>query len=149
LGKGFHACSNEGNCPSSMGDNSKRVKIQWFFLIFSRTSRTNSIKLITHYPWIKGIQVCSNKGPGPFLRGQNHKNVKMVWGHLKIFFPRTTWPILTRLGINDPWGKGIKFCSNEGDCPSPMGDNGKRVEIQWIEFLFKNSSSSEPAEQIQ
>jgi hypothetical protein len=56
----------------------------------------NSIKLNTHYPWVKGIQVSSNKGPGPFQRGDNHKNVKMGWGHFKIFFSRTTGPILTR-----------------------------------------------------
>jgi hypothetical protein len=43
----------------------------------------NSIKLGTHYPWVKGIQVCSNKGSGPLLRGDNHNNVEMGWGHLK------------------------------------------------------------------
>jgi hypothetical protein len=59
---------------------------------------------------MKGIQVCSYKGPGPLLRGDNHKNVKMGWGQLKIFFSRTTWTILTRLGINHPWGKGIQVC---------------------------------------
>jgi hypothetical protein len=52
----------------------------------------------------------------------------MGWGHLKIFFSRTTGPILTRLGINH-WGGGILVCSNEGDCPSPRGDNSKRVKI--------------------
>jgi hypothetical protein len=62
--------------------------------IFSRTSRPNSIKLGTNYPWVKRIQVCSNKGPGPLQRGDNHKNVKMGWVHLKIF-SRTTGPILT------------------------------------------------------
>jgi hypothetical protein len=53
---------------------------------FSRTSKPNSIKLGTNYPWVKGIQFCSNKGQDPLLRGDNHKNVKMGWGHLKIFF---------------------------------------------------------------
>jgi hypothetical protein len=77
---------------------------------------------------MKGIQVCSNKGPGPLQRGDNHKNVKMEWGHLKIFF-RTIGPILTRLGRNHPWGKGIEVCTNEGDNPSPRGDNSKRVKI--------------------
>jgi hypothetical protein len=55
-------------------------------IFFSRTCRPNSIKLSTHYPWVKGIHVCSNKGPGPLQRGDNYKNVKMGWGHLKIFF---------------------------------------------------------------
>jgi hypothetical protein len=69
------------------------------------------------------------KGPGPLLRGDNHKNVKMGWGHLKNFFSRTTGPILTRLGINHSWAKGIQVYSNEGDCPSARGDNSKRVKI--------------------
>jgi hypothetical protein len=56
---------------------------------------------------MKGIYVFSNKGPGPLQRGYNHKNVKMGLGHLKIFFSRTTVPILTRLGTNHPWVKGI------------------------------------------
>jgi hypothetical protein len=51
---------------------------------------------------VKGIQVCSNKGPGLLQRGDNHKNVKMVQGLLKIFFSRTTGPILTRLDTNHP-----------------------------------------------
>jgi hypothetical protein len=45
------------------------------------------------------------------------------------FFSRTTGPILTKLGRNHPWGVGIFNCSNEGDCPSPRGDNYKRVKI--------------------
>jgi hypothetical protein len=78
-----------------------------FLKIFFRTSRPNSIKLGTNYPWVKGIQVCSNKGPGPFQRGDNHENVNMGWGHLKIFLSRTSGLILTRLGTNHPWVKGI------------------------------------------
>ena len=45
------------------------------------------------------------------------------------FFSRTTGPILTKLGTNHPWGERIINCSNEGDCPSPRGDNHKRVKI--------------------
>jgi hypothetical protein len=67
---------------------------------------------------MKGNQVCSNKGPGPFQRGDDHKNEKMGWDLLKIFFSRTTGPILTSLGRNYPRVKGIKVCSNEGDSPS-------------------------------
>ena len=76
--------------------------MHWKFLklLFSITSRPNSIKLGKNYPWVKGIQVCSNKGSGPLQRGDNHKNVKMGLGHLKIFFSRTTGPILTRLSTN-------------------------------------------------
>jgi hypothetical protein len=53
----------------------------------------------------------------------------MGWGYLKIFFSRTTGPILTRFGSNNPWRKRIQVCSKEGDCPSPRGDNSKRVKI--------------------
>jgi hypothetical protein len=77
---------------------------------------------------VKGIQVSSNKGPGPLQRGDNHKNVKIGWGHLKIFY-RTTGPILTRLGTNHSWVKGIQVCSKEGDSPFQRGDNSKRVKI--------------------
>jgi hypothetical protein len=116
--EGIQVCSNEGDSPNSRGDNSKRVKIHGKILkiFFSRTSRTNSIKLHAHYPWVKGIQICSNNlGPGSLQRGDNHKNVKMGWGHGKIFFSRTTGLILTRLGTNHPWVKGtIQIYSNKG-----------------------------------
>jgi hypothetical protein len=78
---------------------------------------------------MKGIQVCSNKGPDPLQRGDNHKNVKLGCDHLKIFFSRTTGPILTRLSTNHPWGKWIQVCSNEGDNPSSSGDKSKRVKM--------------------
>jgi hypothetical protein len=61
--------------------------------------------------------------------GDNHKNVKMGWVHLKIFFSRTTGPILTRLGTNHPWVKGIQVCSKKGVSPSPRGYNSERVKI--------------------
>jgi hypothetical protein len=63
---------------------------------------------------VKGIQVCSNKGPCSLQRGDNHKKCKMGLGHLKIFFSRTTGPILSRLGTNHPWVKGVQVCSKEG-----------------------------------
>ena len=78
------------------------------------------------------MQACSNKVPVPFQRGDNHKNVKMGWIHSEIFFSRTTRPILTRLSTNHPWPswvKGIEVYSNEGDRPSPRGDNSKRVKM--------------------
>jgi hypothetical protein len=70
---------------------------------------------------VKGIQVCSNKGPGLLQRGDNHKNVKIGWGLLKIFFSRTTGPILTRLGTNYPWVMRIRISLKEGDSPFPRG----------------------------
>ena len=102
--EGIQVCSNEGYSPSPRGDNSERVKMhrQFLKIFFSRTSRPNSVKLGTNYPWMKGNQVCSNKGPGSRQRGDNHRNVKMGQGLLKIFFSRTTGPILTRLGTNHP-----------------------------------------------
>jgi hypothetical protein len=50
-------------------------------------------------------------------------------GHLKIFFPRTIGLILFGIGTNHPLVKGIQVRSNEGDNPSPRGDNSKRVKI--------------------
>jgi hypothetical protein len=50
------------------------------------------------------------------------------------FFSRTTGPILTKLDTSHPWRKGIQVCSNERDCPSPKGDNSKRVKIHWTFF---------------
>jgi hypothetical protein len=66
---------------------------------------------------VQRIQVCSNKRPVPLQKGDHHKNVKMGWGNLKIFFSRTTGPILTRLGTNHPWVKVIQICSKKGDNP--------------------------------
>ena len=119
--------------------------MHWKFkkkIFFSRTSRPNSIKRNTNFPWVKGIQVCSNEGPGPLQKGDNHKNVKMGWGHLKIFFSRTIGPIFTRFGTNHPWVKGIQICSKEGVYPSPRGDNSERVKIHWkfLQIFFSRTS---------
>jgi hypothetical protein len=56
---------------------------------------------------VKRIQVSLNDGPRPLERGDDHKNVKMWWGHSKMFFSRAIVPILTRLGTNHSWVKGI------------------------------------------
>jgi hypothetical protein len=72
---------------------------------------------------VKEIQVCSNKGLGPLQKE------KMGQGHLKMFFSRTTGSSLIRLSTNHLWGKGIQVCSNEGDSPSPRGDDSKRVKL--------------------
>jgi hypothetical protein len=63
-GEGSQVYSNEGDRPSTRGDNGEIVK----------TGRSNWIKLGTNYPWVKGIQVCSNNGSGPLQRGDNRKN---------------------------------------------------------------------------
>jgi hypothetical protein len=44
-------------------------------------------------------------------------------GHLKI--SRTTEQILTGLVTNHSEVEGIQVCSNEGDNPSPRGDNSE------------------------
>jgi hypothetical protein len=92
----------------------------------------------------EGNQFYSNKGPCPLQRGDNHKNVKMGWGHLKIFFCRTTGPMLTRLSTNHPWRKRIQVSLMEGDSPSPRGDNSKRVKIHrkfLKNFLLQNQQA--------
>ena len=92
-------------------------------------SGPNSIKLGTNHPQVKGIQYYTNQMPGPFQRVDNHKNPKMGSGNLRIFFSRTTGPILSRLGTEHPWAKGTQNCTNEGQPPSRRGDNSKRVKI--------------------
>jgi hypothetical protein len=49
--------------------------------------------------------------------------------HLKIFFSRTTGPILTRLGSNHLWRERIYVSLKEGDRASPRGDNSERIKI--------------------
>jgi hypothetical protein len=56
----------------------------------------------------------------------------MRWSHLKILFSKTTGSILTRLGTNHPWVKGIHVCSKEGDIHSPRGENSESVKIHRI-----------------
>jgi hypothetical protein len=63
---------------------------------------------------VKEIQFFSNMGPGPLQKGDNHKNVKMGVGSFNNLLLQNHWPILTRLGINHPWGKEIQVSSNEG-----------------------------------
>jgi hypothetical protein len=63
---------------------------------------------------MKGNQVCSDKGPDPFQREDNHKNVKMGWGYLKIYFSRTTGPILTDLAHFILRWRGFKFVQMKG-----------------------------------
>jgi hypothetical protein len=90
---------------------------------------------------VKGIQVCSNKGPGPLQRGDNHNN---GMGSFKIFFSRTTGPILTRLGTNHPWRERIQVPLKVRDRPSPRGDNRERVKIHRIFFKIFFSRTSQP-----
>jgi hypothetical protein len=73
LGEGIQVCSNEGDCPSSRRDNSKRIKIHWKFLKSSSPEPASQIQ------------------SGSLQRGGNHKNVKMGWCHLKIFSRTTSW----------------------------------------------------------
>jgi hypothetical protein len=144
--KGIQVYPNKGPGPLRRGDNHKNVKIGWGHLkiFFSRTTEPSLTRLGTNYPWEKekGIQVCSNEGDCPSPRGDNSKRVKIHRNFLKIFFHRTTEPSLTRLGTNYPWEKGIQVCSNEGDSPSPRGDNSKRVKIHrnYLKIFFPRNS---------
>jgi hypothetical protein len=58
------------------------------------------------------------------------------------FFFRTAGPILTRLGTKHPWAKGIQNCTDEGQPPSPRGDNSERVKIHWklLKIVFSRTS---------
>jgi hypothetical protein len=73
LEEGILNSSNKGDCPSPIGDNSKRVKTHCIFLriFFSRIDRPISIKLGSNHPWLNGIfNFFSNKGLGPIQRGR-------------------------------------------------------------------------------
>jgi hypothetical protein len=63
-------------------------------------------------------------------------------GSFKIFFSRTTGPILTRLGTHHPWRERIQVSLKEGDSPSPRGDNSERVKIhrQFLKIIFSRTS---------
>jgi hypothetical protein len=62
--KGIQICTNEVDNPSPRGDKSERVKLYLIFskIIFSRTSRPNSIILNTNHPWVKRIKFVQIKG---------------------------------------------------------------------------------------
>jgi hypothetical protein len=60
------------------------------------------------------------------------------------FFSRTTRSILTRLDTNHPWGEGIQVCSNEGEYPSPRGDNSKKVKMHGKFLKIFLSRTREP-----
>jgi hypothetical protein len=66
----------------------------------------------------------------------------MGWGHLKIFFSRTTGPILTRLSTHHPWRERIQVSLKEGGSPSPRGDNSERVKIhrKVLKIFFSRTS---------
>jgi hypothetical protein len=63
-------------------------------------------------------------------------------GSFKIFFSRTTGPILTRHGTIYPWRERIQVSLKEGDSPSPRGDNSERVKIhrKVLEIFFSRTS---------
>jgi hypothetical protein len=112
--------------------------MHWKFLkiFFSRTSWPNSIKLGTHYPWVKGIQVCSNKGPVPLQRGDNYKNVKMGWGHKRIFLLKNCWPRKTEIYMKAFWHSTKSSLLKSW---SPRGSGGATIgETVFTNFYKRN-----------
>jgi hypothetical protein len=103
----------------------------------------SSISSCSGWNWLEGLilkAACvSLLLSSPMLNFLAHLSWKLKWAFLIAgcpssvypsvnfyifgFFSRTTGPILTRLGTNHPWVKGIQVCSNEGDSPSPRWDN--------------------------
>jgi hypothetical protein len=73
---------------------------------------------------MKGIQVCTKIGPGPFQRGDNGKNEKNgVWSFKNLF--QNSWTKFNQTWHKSSLGEGIPVCTNEGESPSPRGDNSK------------------------
>jgi hypothetical protein len=60
------------------------------------------------------------------------------------FFSRTAGPILTKVSTNHPYAKRIQNCTNEGQSPSPRGDNSERVKIYWKFLKIFSSRTSKP-----
>jgi hypothetical protein len=92
-----------------------------------------------------GLHVCLFSSPelfwSPVVRRPSFPLLVRLFVRLSVnfyifdFFSSTTWSIVTKLGTNHPWGKGILNCSNEGDCTSQRGDKHKRVKIK-IHWTF-------------
>ena len=57
------------------------------------------------------IQVSSNEEAYPLSEGDTCNSI--IVKNIDDFFSRTIGPILTTLGIEHPWVKGIKFLSND------------------------------------
>jgi hypothetical protein len=76
------------------------------------------VQIILRYREFKIIQI---KGQVLFKGEIITKIQKIGWCHLKIFFSRTTGPILTRLGTKHPLAKGIQNCTMK-DNPFPQGE---------------------------
>ena len=118
--KGIQICSTKGPRPFPKGEIITKLRkyideILNFF--YSRTPRPISTKLNTKHPCVMKTQVCSNEGPRLFLRGDHYEIPKCIEENLKIFFPTTTDPILTKLYSKHSWVKGIQVCSNKGHAP--------------------------------
>ena len=90
------------------------VNVLLFFIFFSRPTGPISIKLSTKNCWVVGIQVCWNQMPGPLPKGNDYEIAKIIWRNLKIFSPRTTGPISTKLGTKAFFVGRIQVYSNEG-----------------------------------
>jgi hypothetical protein len=78
---------------------------------------------------MKEIQVCLNKGSGPLLRGDNYKKCKNGVGSFKNLLLQNHWANFNQTWHKSSLGEEIQVCTNEGDCPSPRGDNCETVKI--------------------
>jgi hypothetical protein len=96
-------------------------------------SQGNSVRFLAHLIWkLKW---------GFLIAGCQSSVYPSVNFYIFDFFSRTAGPILTRLGTNHPWVKGIHVCSKKVDNPSPRGDDSKRVKIHWkfLKIFFRTS----------
>jgi hypothetical protein len=65
----------------------------------------------------------------------------------KIFFSRSSRPIIIKLGTNHPYVKGIQNCTNQGLGPMQRGDNHKNAKMGWGHLKIF-SKTTEPEELI-
>jgi hypothetical protein len=131
---GIQVYSNEGDCSSPRGDNSKRVKMLWFF--FSNLVLKNQQAKFNNILGWREFKFLQIKGQ-TFFKGDIIKN-KCKNGTESLKISKITWPILTRLITNHSWGKGIKVHSNGEGHRSSKGDNSDIVKLHWV-FFFKET----------
>ena len=108
---GVQFCSNKRTQSFSRGDNDAIAIIHWRNLkrFSSRTTGLISTIFNTKHIWEMEIRICFNEGQQTFQQGDIDLITKIHRRLLKIFLPRTTGPISTKLGTKHVWVIFIKL----------------------------------------
>jgi hypothetical protein len=135
-------------CHVTKAKNSRLLWMMWDICKVSDGTREVGINVLGIFYtllWVRLCISCNNVALYPFLA---HLSWKLKWAILIACCPSSICLSVRKLlhfrlllqnhwaNFNQTWhksslGEGILNCSNEGDCPSPRGDNHKRVKIHW------------------